>query len=193
VVRIGSIWLLILVIIQLVLFWRLNSGQIDPFLYEQMSRANGTLGLIWLIFMLVAMAGDWVLRRMFHAKAGAGWSKIFSIVMVFHFVTLCWIFFRSGAANTFSPTEVTYAMLGQIGSSFSLELASEVIAGYGGVMFLIALGLFLHFLPRSVDLAVEKLFIRLPAIGQAFILFLVIWVVIQTASADVVPFIYFQF
>ncbi|MEZ4994665.1 MAG: MBOAT family O-acyltransferase [Saprospiraceae bacterium] len=194
VVRIGGIWLLILLIIQAVLFWRLNSGQIDPFLYEQMSRANGTLGLIWLIAMVLAVGGDWLLGKIISAKAGAKWSKFFSVLMVFHFVSLCWVFFRSGAAaNTFSPTEITYAMLGQIGSSFSLELAREIITGYSGVMLLIGLGFFLHFLPRSVDLMAEKLFLRLPAVGQAFILFLVIWIVIQTASADVVPFIYFQF
>lgn len=194
IVRIGAVWLLILLIIQGFLFWRLGSGQIDPFLYEQMTGANGVLGLIWLITVSMALAGDWLIGRMAQPKTGAAWSNFFSVLMVFHFVTLCWVFFRSGAAaNTFSPTEITYAMLGQIGSNFSLELASEIISGYGGVMAFIGLGLLLHFLPRSIDLSVEKIFIRLPAIGQAFILFLVIWIVIQTASADVVPFIYFQF
>jgi D-alanyl-lipoteichoic acid acyltransferase DltB (MBOAT superfamily) len=194
IVRIGSIWLLILLIIQGVLYWRWSGDQLDLFTYRQMSEANMNLLLLWLGIMAIALLGDFVLNAFLPSENRQRWSKIISVFLVFHFVCLCWIFFRSGAAaNSLSPTEITYAVLGQIGSSLNWQLAGEIARGYGAVVSLIALSLLLHFLPRRWDLAVERLFIRMPAFIQAFVLFLVIWIVIQTASAEVVPFIYFQF
>lgn len=194
IIRAGGVWLLVLLIIQGVLYWRWQADQIDVFTYEQMSAANQHLLLIWLGIMAVGLLGDFLLNRFLPSENRQRWSKAFSILLVFHFVCLCWIFFRSGAAaNTLSPTEITYAVLGQIGSSLNWQLAREIVSGYSGVVGLIALGFLLHFLPKQLDLTVEKVFIRMPAIVQAFVLFVVIWIVIQTASAEVVPFIYFQF
>lgn len=193
-VRAGSIWLLVLAIIQTVLYWRLAHDQIDVFTYRQMSQANLNLSLIWAGCLLLAILGDYVWNAVLPSDTKDRWSRWISVFLVFHFVCLCWIFFRSGAAaNTLSPTEITYAVLGQIGNNLHWELAPEIISGYPGVVLLIALGLLLHFLPAKWDHKVERLFVRLPAVAQAFILFVVIWIVIQTASAEVVPFIYFQF
>ncbi|PHN07521.1 MBOAT family O-acyltransferase [Flavilitoribacter nigricans] len=193
IVRIGGVWLLVLFIIQAVLYWRWSGDQIDVYTYQQMSGANRNLFFIWLGSMLLALLGDYFLRAL-SGKDGQRWSRSISVLLVFHFVCLCWIFFRSGAAaNTLSPTEITYAMLGQIGSGLNWELAGEIVRGYSAVVGLIALGFLLHFLPRKWDLGVERLFVRMPSVAQAFVLFLVIWIVIQTASAEVVPFIYFQF
>lgn len=194
IIRAGAIWLLILFIIQGVLYWRQSTGELDPFTYQQMSAANLQLFWCWLGTMALALLGDLLLNALLPSDQKWRWSKVISVFLVFHFVCLCWIFFRSGAAaNTLSPTEITYAVLGQIGSSLDWRLAGDIVQGYSGVVLLIVLGLALHFLPRRWDLGVERLFIRLPAPVQAFILFLVIWIVIQTASAEVVPFIYFQF
>lgn len=194
IVRAGVIWLAVLLMIQLTLYWRLSSDQIDSFLFRQMSLGNLNVALLLLLWVALALAGDVLLDRLLPAKAQGSWSRLMSTLLIFHFVCLCWVFFRSGsAANTLSPTEITFAVLGQIGSNFSWELLGQVFRGYSGVMLLIGLGFVLHFLPRSWDLTVEKGFVRLPAAAQAFILFLVIWIVIQTASSEVVPFIYFQF
>jgi len=84
-------------------------------------------------------------------------------------------------------------VLTQIGSSFHGELWGQLWDGYKPVLFLIVLGYVLHFLPERWYAFWDKLFERSPVPVKSLVLALVVWLVIQTASADVVPFIYFQF
>ena len=55
------------------------------------------------------------------------------------------------------------------------------------------LGYVLHFLPGSWERGCTKKIIRLPLVGKAVLLVALIYLVIQMKSADVQPFIYFQF
>jgi alginate O-acetyltransferase complex protein AlgI len=76
---------------------------------------------------------------------------------------------------------------------FSPQVFFELITGYWKVIVLITIGYILHFLPRSIDQAAEQLTIRLPLAGKALLLLFVIVLCIQTKSATIQPFIYFQF
>jgi D-alanyl-lipoteichoic acid acyltransferase DltB (MBOAT superfamily) len=114
-------------------------------------------------------------------------SPAMGCVLTFHFVCFGWIFFRS-------PTmEHASQMINQILFHFSPLVFFEVISGYWKVIALIALGYVLHFIPRSMDLAAEQWTTRLPLAGKAVMLLLIIIVCIQTRSASIQPFIYFQF
>ena len=53
--------------------------------------------------------------------------------------------------------------------------------------------LLIHFLPDSWEEAGVKTVTRLPLLGKALLLIALIYVVIQMKSADIQPFIYFQF
>lgn len=107
--------------------------------------------------------------------------------ITFNFVAFCWIFFR---ATTF---DAGISMVQQIFSNFNGNLLHQLVVGYPVVFALVAIGFLMHFLPTLVRLKTEQLMIKSPAILQAFILALIIWVVYQTKTADVQPFIYFQF
>ncbi len=121
-------------------------------------------------------------------------SKVVSILFVFHFVCFCWIFFRTGALNApLPPLTATGQILTQLLSVFRPELFGQLITGYPAVISLIALGFVLHFLPESWYRSGQQTYERLPLVAKAFSLALVIWLVVQTASSEVVPFIYFQF
>ena len=62
------------------------------------------------------------------------------------------------------------------------------------IMFiLMAIGFVLHFLPDRWETACQRGVVRLPLAGQALLLLIVIYAVIQVKTSDIQPFIYFQF
>jgi hypothetical protein len=58
---------------------------------------------------------------------------------------------------------------------------------------LIVLGYILHFMPTKIENLYKRIVIALPWFMQAILLVIVIWIVAQFKSADIAPFIYFQF
>lgn len=116
-----------------------------------------------------------------------GIRHFFGILITFHFVCFCWIFFRNAEFST------SVDMLGQIFMQFHPQLFPQLLEGYWEVFALMGLGYVLHFMPDSWERACEKGVIRLPLLGKALLLILMIYVVIQMKSTEVQPFIYFQF
>lgn len=113
--------------------------------------------------------------------------KIGSILVTFHFVCFSWIFFRSDSL------EAAGQMINQIVNHFSLEIFFEFISGYKAVVLLMLLGFILHFMPGSTEKKAEVWVTNLPLYGKALVLVSIIILVIQTKSAGIQPFIYFQF
>ena len=84
-------------------------------------------------------------------------------------------------------------MIGQVFSDFRIGLLPELLAGYSTVFWLIGLGYLLHWLPTTwEDKATERV-IGLSFVGKIALLVAIILLVIQMKSAEVQPFIYFQF
>jgi alginate O-acetyltransferase complex protein AlgI len=112
-------------------------------------------------------------RRMPHALG---------VVLTFHWVCFTWIFFRS---ESFSKAEL---MLGQLASltTFHGNLPLEVLLVLG-------VGLLSHFVPERWFLRAKRGFSELPAFGQAAVLLAVAGALRAMASAEAVPFVYFQF
>jgi alginate O-acetyltransferase complex protein AlgI len=110
-----------------------------------------------------------------------------NVLLTFHFVCFCWIFFRASSMETVGE------MLFQIFAHFNMAILFEFIAGYKGVMILMLIGYVLHFLPRSMELRIQQEITRLPFAYKAAWMLLIIILVIQTKSAGIQPFIYFQF
>lgn len=116
-----------------------------------------------------------------------GIRRFFGVVVTFHFVCFCWIFFRNADFAT------SVDMLRQIFTVFRPQLLSQLLAGYWEVFALMGLGYMLHFLPDSWERACTKTVIRLPLLGKAVLMIALIYLVIQMKSSDIQPFIYFQF
>lgn len=117
----------------------------------------------------------------------SGIKKFFAVIITFHFVCFCWIFFR----NTTFDGSVT--MIKQIFSSFHPELFGQLVSGYWKVFLLMALGFALHWCPDRWQNACSNTVTRMPLIMQALLIIIVIFIVIQIKSSDIQPFIYFQF
>lgn len=117
----------------------------------------------------------------------SGIKKFFAVIITFHFVCFCWIFFR----NTTFDGSVT--MIKQIFSSFHPELFGQLVSGYWKVFLLMALGFVLHWCPDRWQNTCSNTVTKMPLIMQALLIIIVIFIVIQIKSSDIQPFIYFQF
>ncbi len=113
--------------------------------------------------------------------------KSFAWLITFHLVALCWIFFRASSFD--SALEV----IQQIVLNFNGALLFELIEGYKLVFILMFLGYIIHFIPGSVDLKMKSFITLMPFYIQALLLTLMIYLIFQIRSAEVQPFIYFQF
>lgn len=120
-------------------------------------------------------------------KRSGGIRRFFGMLVTFHFVCLCWVFFRNAEFST------SIDMLRQIFTTFRPQFFPQLVEGYWEVFALMALGYFLHFVPDSWERVCTKSVIRLPLLGKAVLMVLVVYLVIQMKSAEIQPFIYFQF
>ncbi len=105
----------------------------------------------------------------------------------FHLLAISFIFFRMD--NFESVMEV----FSQIVTFFKPGVIPQFIEGYTPTFVIMTIGFVLHFLPESVGEKTEQILAKTPIIGQALLLAVVIWFVAQIRSADLQPFIYFQF
>lgn len=117
-----------------------------------------------------------------------GATNLLSLLLTFHFVAFCWIFFR---AKDFTIALNLIKNIGDI--TFAPEQWKTIILGYKNVFILMAIGYIWHFLPYSFTHQLRRSFTEMPLVVKAVILGLVYWLVFAAASAGPQPFIYFQF
>ena len=114
-------------------------------------------------------------------------SNGINVFITFHFVCFCWIFFRAPSMG------VAEDILRQILYHLNPQIIFEFIAGYQGVMFLMLIGYVMHFVPRKIEFAFQERITEMSLAYKAAFMLLIIVIVIQTKSAGIQPFIYFQF
>ena len=146
--------------------------------------------VLWGTFHGVALALHKMWMSITGRKKGEenhGWRRVFGVIITFHFVCFCWIFFRN------ADFQNSMDMLGQIFTTFRPQLFPQLLEGYWKVFALMLLGFLLHFAPDSWENAVCRGVIRLPFVGKAVLMVALIYLVIQMKSSEIQPFIYFQF
>ena len=108
--------------------------------------------------------------------------RVLSTFVTFQFVTLAWVFFR---AHTFRDAR---ALFGEILTFTTYHPNLDL-----RVLLVLAFGLAVHFLPLQLEAKLRVRFGALPGIVQGVALFAVLLLVRRMASAEAVPFVYFQF
>ncbi|MGI4737174.1 MAG: MBOAT family O-acyltransferase [Janthinobacterium lividum] len=142
--------------------------------------------VLWGALHGAALAVDKLFQKVF--KPGDNWfSKLLGWVITFHFVCFCWIFFRAGSL------EVATQVIHQITHALRPDLLPQVVESFRPVFALVALGYVLHFLPDGFTFQLEHTLARRSVVTQAVLVTAIIWLVIQVKSAEIQPFIYFQF
>jgi hypothetical protein len=130
--------------------------------------------------------GALAVNRYFQGRFGSASKsvavRVLKVICTFHFVCLCWIFFR---ADSFVRARGMIAQIGE-GSIHATNLHLPVVAA-------LAVGLVTHFVPDVWFQSLKRRFVTAPALVQGVLLFVAALIVRQMASADAVPFVYFQF
>lgn len=113
--------------------------------------------------------------------------RVIGIIITFNIVCLGWIFFRA------ETTKIGWRILSQIFTNFNPAIISDFIIGYKWVVLLMAIGYLLHLAPDKLELKTKNLFQKMPLAAHAACVAIIIWIIMQTQSSQIQPFIYFQF
>jgi D-alanyl-lipoteichoic acid acyltransferase DltB (MBOAT superfamily) len=129
--------------------------------------------------------------------------RMWAIFLTFTFITLTRVWFRAGSNNSWAELEDTHdigteflsatTMLERIFMHMDFSIAPEVIAGYWKVFLVILIGMIIHWLPTALKEKYRSTFSNLPIPAIAVACLVTIFFVYQVLSADLQPFIYFQF
>jgi alginate O-acetyltransferase complex protein AlgI len=142
--------------------------------------------ILWGALHGFALGVERFFKRFIELPEGA-FVRLFQIIVTFHFVCFCWIFFRAADVQT------AQNVIAQIFTSFHSEVIPQFIEGYSPVIFLMILGYLLHAVPFDIEVKFQDLFIELPMWAKAIAFVLIVWIVLQVKSSEIQPFIYFQF
>jgi alginate O-acetyltransferase complex protein AlgI len=115
-------------------------------------------------------------------QAATVWGRAITTLLTFHFVCFAWVFFRADSIGMgWDIVSLAFA-----GIWHAPNLTWMVAA-------LMALGFAMHWTPTKWEDAAREQFNRLPAPGQALVLFVFVVVLYSVASTEGKPYIYYQF
>ncbi|MBR1498549.1 MAG: MBOAT family protein [Bacteroidaceae bacterium] len=127
----------------------------------------------------------------------AGWSSAWSILVTFTFISFTRLFFRSGsnldpASANQQAWQTASEMVTRIGSRWSGN-EWAIISTYRSVFLLFLLGMIIHWLPEDWKRRYRLAFASLPLPVMSIVCILAVFIIYQFVSAEMQPFIYFQF
>ncbi len=127
-------------------------------------------------------------RRISPYESSTHWTvRAWKIFFTFSFITFTRIWFRG------ESMQGTYELLSQVSSHFGWAHVPAMFLSYWKVFAIMAFGLVVHWLPESLKVQYRDWYINRPVYQQIGIAALVIFIIYQSVSAGLQPFIYFQF
>ncbi len=147
--------------------------------------------VIWGGLQGVFLVGHKELKRVMpiisNRQRKAWWRVAFNVFITFNLVAFSFMFFRASSMDTVKD------MTHQIFHDFHLSVAPQFLEGYMLISLAILFGYLMHFAPSNWTDKFKNIYNALPLILQAFILAVVIFMIIQVRSSEIVPFIYLQY
>ena len=125
-------------------------------------------------------------------------STVWNTGLTFVFISFTRLFFRSGSnLDPAEANEVAWRtasqMVAQIGSHWNLAQIPDIVGHYWAPFLLFALGMVVHWLPVRLKRRYRLAFARLPLGVMGLVVVAAVFVLYQFITADLQPFIYFQF
>lgn len=131
------------------------------------------------------------------------WNRAWAIFITFNFISFTRIWFRSGSASSFESMNSGHdiqqelltanSMLHKLFYDMNIAIIPEIISGYWAVILVMVMGFIIHLLPSKVKLWYREQFANAPLYFQMGCSVATVFILYQVLSADMQPFIYFQF
>lgn len=125
-------------------------------------------------------------------------SKAWAILQTFTFITFTRLFFRSSSnLDPETANEVAWEtarnMVNQIGGAWNNAIIPEFLWAYKSVVAMFIAGMLIHWLPTNWKRRYRLAFSAMPLWLMVIVVCLAIVVIYQFVTAEMQPFIYFQF
>ena len=125
-------------------------------------------------------------------------SQAWAILQTFVFITFTRLFFRSSSnLDPATANEVAWStaknMIHQIGGAWNNAIIPEFVWEYRWVVAMFVLGMIIHWLPTDWKRRYRLAFAAMPLWLTVMAVLVAIVVIYQFVTADMQPFIYFQF
>ncbi|MDL2308971.1 MBOAT family protein [Bacteroidales bacterium OttesenSCG-928-B11] len=156
------------------------------------------IGTVWTGVIFFGTFIDQIYSLIIKNKPVKWLNRAWSILLTFVFITFTRLFFRSGSnldpaeANRMA-WETAQNMVMRIGGKWQLDLIPQILYEYRFVFILFLVGMIIHWLPTRWKRWYRLNFAMLPIWLIAAISIAVIFLSYQFVTADLQPFIYFQF
>ncbi len=141
---------------------------------------GGLNGVGIVVYKLWRKISPWESKNTWYKRAWA-------IFLTFNFITFTRIWFRS------ESFEKAAQLIHQIQYNFNFGIIPEVVSSFWKVFLVMVIGYVIHWLPGWFKDWYKELFIKTPIVLKIVISFIAVFIIYQVMSADMLPFIYFQF
>ena len=153
--------------------------------------------IYWLISLLTAQRSN-IQQRSGLSSLSAALSTAWAVAQTFTFITFTRLFFRS-SSNLDPATanqvawETATNMVNQIGGAWDSSIILPFMWEYRYVVILFLLGMVIHWLPTKFKQWYRLNFAMMPLWLMVICVVVAVVVIYQFITADMQPFIYFQF
>ena len=152
-------------------------------------------GLVWFV---TAIRYIYFLCEGAETKFTKALGTAWAILQTFTFITFTRLFFRSSSnLDPATANEVAWAtaknMVNQIGGAWSNAIIPDFLWSYRWVVAMFVAGMVIHWLPTNWKRRYRLWFSAMPLWAIVIAVCIAIAVIYQFVTADVQPFIYFQF
>ena len=141
---------------------------------------GGLNGIGIIVYKLWRKISPWESKNTWYKRAWA-------IFLTFNFITFTRIWFRG------ESFEKSAQLISQIQHNFNAAIIPDVLSSFWKVFLVMLIGYIIHWLPTWFKDWYKEVFIKTPLVIKIVISFVSIFVIYQVMSADMLPFIYFQF
>jgi len=156
------------------------------------------IAMAWSGIIFVGTLINYLFTDVFYRKSIPILYRGWSIFLTFVFITFTRLFFRS--ASNLNPMEqsshswnTAKAMINQIGGLWNWDKIPQILITYRYVFSLFALGMLIHWLPERWKRWYRINFTLAPIWIIGLTVLTVVFLVYQFITANLQPFIYFQF